>query len=85
MKNLVVGAPYTTATEIGDDDEFLILACDGLWDVCTDQQAVDLIRDVKDPKKASSILCAYALEQMTTDNITVMVVRLDSRVFNYRK
>ncbi|KAF6012988.1 hypothetical protein HII12_001702 [Brettanomyces bruxellensis] len=85
MKNLVVGAPYTTSTEIGDDDEFLILACDGLWDVCTDQQAVDLIRNVKDPKKASSILCKYALEQMTTDNITVMVVRLDSRVFNYRK
>ncbi|KAJ6491812.1 phosphatase 2C-domain-containing protein [Mycena vitilis] len=33
MKEFVAGAPYTTETELCDDDEFLILACDGLWDV----------------------------------------------------
>lgn len=30
MKEFVVGAPYTTETELSDDDEFLILACDGV-------------------------------------------------------
>lgn len=30
MKEYVVGAPYTTETELGEDDEFLILACDGV-------------------------------------------------------
>lgn len=30
MKEFVVGAPYTTETELRDDDEFLILACDGV-------------------------------------------------------
>jgi protein phosphatase PTC1 len=30
MKEYVVGAPYTTETELCDDDEFLILACDGV-------------------------------------------------------
>lgn len=30
MKEFVVGAPYTTETELTDDDEFLILACDGV-------------------------------------------------------
>lgn len=30
MKDFVVGSPYTTETELGDDDEFLILACDGV-------------------------------------------------------
>jgi protein phosphatase PTC1 len=30
MKEYVVGSPYTTETELGDDDEFLILACDGV-------------------------------------------------------
>lgn len=30
MKDFVVGAPYTTETELCDDDEFLILACDGV-------------------------------------------------------
>ena len=30
MKEFVVGAPYTTETELTDDDEMLILACDGV-------------------------------------------------------
>jgi protein phosphatase PTC1 len=30
MKEFVVGAPYTTETELCDEDEFLILACDGV-------------------------------------------------------
>ena len=30
MKELIVGSPYTTETELGDDDEFLIIACDGV-------------------------------------------------------
>jgi protein phosphatase PTC1 len=30
MKEFVVGSPYTTETELSDDDEFLILACDGV-------------------------------------------------------
>lgn len=29
MKEFVVGAPYTTETELCEEDEFLILACDG--------------------------------------------------------
>ena len=30
MKEFVVGAPYTTETELCDEDEFLVLACDGV-------------------------------------------------------
>ena len=30
MKEFVVGAPYTTETELTEDDEVLILACDGV-------------------------------------------------------
>lgn len=30
MKEFVVGAPYTTETTLCEDDEFLILACDGV-------------------------------------------------------
>lgn len=35
MKEFVVGSPYTTETELSEQDEFLILACDG---VCTPPQ-----------------------------------------------
>lgn len=30
MKEFVVGAPYTTETDLSDEDEFIILACDGV-------------------------------------------------------
>lgn len=30
MKEFVVGSPYTTETELGEDDDLLIIACDGV-------------------------------------------------------
>ncbi|KAL2429506.1 Protein phosphatase 2C-like protein 1 [Exophiala dermatitidis] len=78
LKDLVTGHPYTTETVIQpEQDEFLILACDGLWDVCSDQEAVDLIRNVQDPQAASKILVDHALARFSTDNLSVMVVRFD--------
>ncbi|KAK5118994.1 hypothetical protein LTR62_000205 [Meristemomyces frigidus] len=80
MKDLVTGHPYTTETVIQPDiDEFLILACDGLWDVCTDQEAVDLIRQSQDPQHASKQLVEHALARFSTDNLSCMVVRFDSK------
>jgi protein phosphatase PTC1 len=79
MKELVTGHPYTTETVIqADQDEFLILACDGLWDVCTDQEAVDLVRNTKDAQEASKLLVDHALSRFSTDNLSCMVVRFDS-------
>lgn len=78
MKKLVTGHPYTTETVIQHDlDEFIIIACDGLWDVCSDQEAVDLVREVHDPGEGAKILVDHALDQFSTDNLSCMVVRLD--------
>ncbi|KZT10654.1 protein serine/threonine phosphatase 2C [Laetiporus sulphureus 93-53] len=75
MKEYVVGAPYTTETELGDDDEFLILACDGLWDVVDDQTAVQLVRGVSNPKEAAQLLLDHAYQNYSSDNVTVLIVR----------
>lgn len=78
MKELVTGHPYTTETVLQPEaDEFIILACDGLWDVCSDQEAVDLVRAVKDPQEASKMLVDYALGRFSSDNLSCMIVRLD--------
>ncbi|KAA8907507.1 hypothetical protein TRICI_004983 [Trichomonascus ciferrii] len=78
MKEYVTGAPYTTETAVDEEDEFLIIACDGLWDVCDDHTAVDLIRDVEDPRTAAQRLVDYALQHLSADNLSCMVIRLDN-------
>ncbi|KAL5598680.1 hypothetical protein BROUX41_003407 [Berkeleyomyces rouxiae] len=76
IKDLVTGHPYTTETVIQPGtDEFIIIACDGLWDVCSDQEAVDLIRDISDANDAAQTLVDYALNRFSTDNLTCVVVR----------
>ncbi|KAK5994550.1 Protein phosphatase 2C-like protein [Cladobotryum mycophilum] len=78
MKDLVTGHPYTTETVIQPEiDEFIIIACDGLWDVCSDQEAVDLVREIHDPITASKLLVDHALNRFSTDNLSCMIVRLD--------
>ncbi|KAG6095202.1 hypothetical protein E4U30_002648 [Claviceps sp. LM220 group G6] len=79
LKDLVTGHPYTTETVIQPDlDEFIIIACDGIWDVCNDQDAVDLVREVHDPILASKQLVDLALRRFSTDNLSCMIIRLES-------
>ncbi|KAG8928136.1 Protein phosphatase 2C 1, partial [Tulasnella sp. 408] len=75
MKEYVVGSPYTSTVEMNDADEFLIIACDGLWDVIEDQPAVELIRDCPSAQVAAETLVRHALDNFSHDNITVLVVK----------
>jgi len=78
MKEWVIGSPYTTRVVLDDDDKFLILACDGIWDVCTDEEAVELIENVTDPQEASEVLLKHALDNFSTDNLSVLIVRFNN-------
>jgi len=62
-----------------------VLACDGLWDVCSDQDAVDLVRKTQDAQVASKILVDHALARFSTDNLSVMVIRFDNQALKARK
>ncbi|KAI3451372.1 hypothetical protein Pfo_008037 [Paulownia fortunei] len=61
-----------------EEDEFLIIGCDGLWDVMSSQYAVTIVRkDLmmhNDPEKCSRELVREALKRNTCDNLTVLVV-----------
>jgi protein phosphatase PTC1 len=47
--------------------------------VCSDQEAVDLIRNITDPQEASKLLVDHALARFSTDNLSVMIVRFDPK------
>ncbi|EMG49488.1 PTC1 Protein phosphatase 2C 1 [Candida maltosa Xu316] len=86
MKSLVIGIPFTTATEITQEDEFIIIGCDGLWDVVSDSHACGVAREAfkhgLSPTQVAKKLCQLAIDLSTTDNITVMVIKLDKDVFD---
>jgi protein phosphatase PTC1 len=48
-----------------------------LWDVCTDQEAVDLVREIQEPVAAAKLLVDHALAHFSTDNLSCMIIRFD--------
>jgi len=43
LNDVVSAEPYCSDTELTDEDTYVLLACDGVWDVMTDQEAMDFI------------------------------------------
>eukprot|EP00252_Welwitschia_mirabilis_P002988 TRINITY_DN12_c0_g1_i1.p1 TRINITY_DN12_c0_g1~~TRINITY_DN12_c0_g1_i1.p1 ORF type:complete len:595 (+),score=109.02 TRINITY_DN12_c0_g1_i1:1003-2787(+) len=92
LKPYVISDPELTFTQRTEEDEFLILASDGLWDVFSNKEACDVVRRVfhhRSAKKlrasrsaqvAADYLSNLAVQQRnTSDNITVVVVDLRPR------
>jgi len=78
MKEFIIGDPYKTYQKLTDKDTFLIVACDGLWDVVEDQQAVDFVMENSklSASEISKKLLIKALQDGTTDNLSIVVTKL---------
>ena len=64
--------------EVGEGEEFMLLASDGLWEVFTSQGAIDFAREHlrthNDPQGCSEALVEEALRRDSTDNVSVVVL-----------
>jgi len=67
--------PDIKEVEIDADTEFLILASDGLWKVMKNQEAVDLVKKIKDPTAAAKQLAQEAVNRKSKDDVSCIVVR----------
>lgn len=90
LKPFIIGHPAvqsrsiaatTRMEESSIKEDFLIVACDGLWDIMTDSEAVQLVdeycRDWNDGEKKAQVanyLVNEALRKGTADNVTVVVI-----------
>jgi protein phosphatase 1L len=79
LRPYVICEPETCLHRITTGDEFLILACDGVWDVLSNQQAVELVRaslqQNGDCKLASKILVDAAYQAGSMDNISALIIK----------
>ncbi|KIK69554.1 hypothetical protein GYMLUDRAFT_33926 [Collybiopsis luxurians FD-317 M1] len=86
-KQIITADPDVTTHEIDPEDEFLVLACDGIWDCLTSQQVVNFIRlkvaEGKELGEIGEMMCEHCLAPDTSagagigcDNMTVLIVAL---------
>ncbi|KAK7344904.1 hypothetical protein VNO77_15128 [Canavalia gladiata] len=77
LKPAVTAEPEITESTLCGEDEFLVMASDGLWDVISSMEVINIIKDtVKEPGMCSKRLATEAVERGSKDNITVIVVFL---------
>lgn len=79
-KPLVTAEPEIHETSVTADDEFLLLACDGVYDVMESQAAVDVVRaslaSGMTPEAAAKYLADRAYALGSQDNISAIVVKI---------
>uniref|UniRef100_A0A0A9E0I3 protein-serine/threonine phosphatase n=1 Tax=Arundo donax TaxID=35708 RepID=A0A0A9E0I3_ARUDO len=91
LKPYVSAEPEVTVMDRTDQDEFLILASDGLWDVVSNEVACKIVRNCLNGRAASmfpesvagrtaadaaALLIELAMSRGSKDNISVVVVEL---------
>lgn len=72
----VSAEPELSRFDVADNDQFLVLASDGLWDVVDEAQCGHMLRRCIDPLDGARSLCEMASQRGSMDNITVLVVAL---------
>lgn len=78
MKQWIISTPYVQVLELQPTDEFLVLACDGVWDVVKDEEAIAFLKEKGEVPAATlaKALAVEAIKRGSQDNISVIVVRL---------
>jgi len=75
------------------EDEFVLICCDGVWDVLTSQEAVTFIHEclivkkIPDLQTCLDMLLDHCLDKGSNDNMTAAIIALPGfcRVHNYFK
>ena len=77
LKDLVIATPDVTKFTLEEEDEYMLIASDGLWDVFKYDEVIAYISanlESKGKKRISKALCEEAVLRKSQDNVTVVVV-----------
>jgi protein phosphatase 1G len=81
---MLTANPDINTVELCDDDDFLVLACDGIWDCMSSQQLVDFIHEHINTESSLSAVCERVLDRCLApstlggegcDNMTMILVQ----------
>ncbi|KAH8697028.1 phosphatase 2C-domain-containing protein [Talaromyces proteolyticus] len=85
-QQIVTAYPDVTTHEITEDDEFLVIACDGIWDCQSSQSVVEFVRRGIAAKQGLSRICENMMDNCLAsnsetggvgcDNMTMVIIGL---------
>jgi serine/threonine protein phosphatase PrpC len=77
----VTHLPQIYRYKISRSDQYIVFACDGLWDVLSNQDVVDFVNELRGNKKFkgnyAKELAEHAINKGSLDNVTVIVYMLE--------
>jgi serine/threonine protein phosphatase PrpC len=76
LKPFVTSEPRIMTGLLGTENDYAVIACDGVWDVLTPETVIRITREERDAQKGADSIKTEALAQGTTDNISVIVLDL---------
>ncbi|HPU30744.1 MAG TPA: PP2C family protein-serine/threonine phosphatase [Syntrophorhabdaceae bacterium] len=76
LKPYVIAEPFVVNGFLGKENDFVVVACDGIWDVLSADEAIDIARKTKEAQKAADTILSTATFRGSTDNKTVIVLDL---------
>lgn len=59
-----------------EKDSFIILTTDGVSNVLSNQEIIDLVNQSESPKEAALLVADQALHYSSDDNVTILVIPL---------
>lgn len=83
-KQIVTANPDVNTVELCDDDDFVVLACDGIWDCMSSQQLVDFVHEQLKSESKLSTICERVFDKCLApststgegcDNMTMILVQ----------
>ena len=73
----VISEPHVTKIDINDNDKYVLIATDGIWDILDDADAYEISKDIENPKDFCDKIVSIALKKGSMDNISCFVVGLN--------
>lgn len=77
----IIAVPEYAQYQLSENNHFIIVASDGLWDVVSNDEAIELVKERLDDGQscntAAYVLKEEAINRGSQDNITVMIVQFD--------
>jgi len=87
-KHIITALPDVSSVDLQRNDDFLVMACDGIWDILSSQECVDFIYERLNRMSVEDItkeICDRCLAKSTQeylgkgcDNMTIMIIRFSN-------